>query len=344
MISPHSQIVSQNQEEFEKLKHKYKTKKSKYKNLKKSYKSLFKEKEELKSLLKELESLLKEKEVENKDLRNKISQDSLKSKLIEKELQNARRREKETDKELRELREMYASVLSVNHSEEIPIESYDVCGICKENIVPSNSMIFVVSGCEHKIHFECIQDYVGKALSDRSIVPLKCLEECCTSTISAENLATYGLFGESDEDYRKYERWEIENLSQTMITCPHCQEKMENEQTELTDVICPNCGERFCAKCHVKWSEHRDPNTGNDYTCEEYQNRHELALRQLIAESGWKQCPSCNEVIEKKEGCYHIHCNCGADFCYICGDSIDNTEKHYSEKHPLFTEQDILRE
>jgi hypothetical protein len=65
----------------------------------------------------------------------------LKSKFIEKELQNARRRENKMDKELTDLMEKYASVLSVNNSEEIPIESYGICGVCRENIVPSNSMV-----------------------------------------------------------------------------------------------------------------------------------------------------------------------------------------------------------
>lgn len=31
-----------------------------------------------------------------------------------------------------------------------------------------------------------------------------------------------------------------------------------------------------------------------------------------------KRCPQCHFVIEKNGGCPHIHCVCGADFCWIC--------------------------
>lgn len=32
-----------------------------------------------------------------------------------------------------------------------------------------------------------------------------------------------------------------------------------------------------------------------------------------------KQCPFCNHWVLKSEGCDHMKCRCGKDFCYKCG-------------------------
>ncbi len=33
----------------------------------------------------------------------------------------------------------------------------------------------------------------------------------------------------------------------------------------------------------------------------------------------FKQCPSCKYWVEKNEGCNHMTCRCGKQFCYVCG-------------------------
>jgi hypothetical protein len=33
-------------------------------------------------------------------------------------------------------------------------------------------------------------------------------------------------------------------------------------------------------------------------------------------------CPVCKNGVERSEGCFHIHCTCGAHFCYECGAEI----------------------
>lgn len=33
----------------------------------------------------------------------------------------------------------------------------------------------------------------------------------------------------------------------------------------------------------------------------------------------FKQCPFCRFWVEKTEGCDHMRCRCGKEFCYKCG-------------------------
>jgi len=37
-----------------------------------------------------------------------------------------------------------------------------------------------------------------------------------------------------------------------------------------------------------------------------------------MVREGWKPCPSCKEMIEKEDGCDHMQCECGHEFCYQC--------------------------
>ncbi|KAK4649167.1 uncharacterized protein QC761_116575 [Podospora bellae-mahoneyi] len=40
--------------------------------------------------------------------------------------------------------------------------------------------------------------------------------------------------------------------------------------------------------------------------------------RALMREKEWKRCPRCKNGVEKTEGCNHMICVCGIDWCYRC--------------------------
>ncbi|KAK4177998.1 hypothetical protein QBC36DRAFT_369869, partial [Triangularia setosa] len=40
--------------------------------------------------------------------------------------------------------------------------------------------------------------------------------------------------------------------------------------------------------------------------------------RGLMKERGWKRCPRCKAGVEKVEGCSHMICVCGCEWCYRC--------------------------
>ena len=39
----------------------------------------------------------------------------------------------------------------------------------------------------------------------------------------------------------------------------------------------------------------------------------------MVEKEKCKKCPKCEVWIMKNEGCNHITCRCGAEFCYVCG-------------------------
>jgi hypothetical protein len=47
----------------------------------------------------------------------------------------------------------------------------------------------------------------------------------------------------------------------------------------------------------------------------------DAAMLRMAKDKNWKPCPGpgCGHLVERSEGCNHMHCRCGCDFCYQCG-------------------------
>ncbi|KAF2023165.1 hypothetical protein EK21DRAFT_24986, partial [Setomelanomma holmii] len=43
-------------------------------------------------------------------------------------------------------------------------------------------------------------------------------------------------------------------------------------------------------------------------------------LMKYAGEQKYKRCFNCRTLVELEIGCNHIHCRCGVEFCYLCGD------------------------
>lgn len=72
---------------------------------------------------------------------------------------------------------------------------------------------------------------------------------------------------------------------------------------------------RTCTACLHLETDH-DPSTPS--ICPE---RIDRVDKDLFTKEGWKSCPNCQEMIEKSDGCDHMQCDCGHEFCYQCGRS-----------------------
>jgi len=45
----------------------------------------------------------------------------------------------------------------------------------------------------------------------------------------------------------------------------------------------------------------------------------DVALLYTAQRHRWRQCEQCKHMIELGEGCRHMTCKCGYEFCYTCG-------------------------
>jgi hypothetical protein len=70
---------------------------------------------------------------------------------------------------------------------------------------------------------------------------------------------------------------------------------------------CPRCPVRTCTFCRL--AEH----SGVCTTDADGQR-----VRDLAQTKGWKTCPNCKSLVERNDGCLHMTCRCGTEFCYNC--------------------------
>jgi len=126
----------------------------------------------------------------------------------------------------------------------------------------------------------------------------------------------------SDENY--IEDFEEYIIQTKIIVCPKCSNFMEIEFDEKRKkekmgghvVRCSNsaCKYVWCSYCKV---------SHNESTCDTY-----LQLLKAQNFDEWREikgdlirdCPNCNWVIEKNQGCNHMTCQkCKKGFCWVCG-------------------------
>jgi hypothetical protein len=102
---------------------------------------------------------------------------------------------------------------------------------------------------------------------------------------------------------------------------------------EFPKLSCPDCQTEFCFLCSSFY--HPEEN------CEEARNRlqqsrdqkaakererlekEESAMHQWLIENRTMPCPKCQALIQKNDGCNHIHCPCGSEFCWLCGNLVN---------------------
>ncbi|KAK4145540.1 uncharacterized protein C8A04DRAFT_10567, partial [Dichotomopilus funicola] len=85
------------------------------------------------------------------------------------------------------------------------------------------------------------------------------------------------------------------------------------------------CSQFRCVECRANWClQHRVPwHTGE--TCDQYDTRTRDEARraadrasQRAVQKLSRPCPSCRRDVHKFEGCDHITCLCGHEWCYLC--------------------------
>ncbi|XP_059640288.1 E3 ubiquitin-protein ligase RSL1-like [Cornus florida] len=202
-------------------------------------------------------------------------------------------------------------------AEEVGESSHSFCEICVEK--KESDDMFRNQTCHHSFCSDCISKHVATKIQENTRVVLCPGVECqgvlefddCRSMIQKDVL----------------ERWdevlcESMFLASEIFYCPFkdCSAMMLNDGAGevIRESECPVCRRLFCAQCYVPWHP--------GIECEEFQilnederGREDLMVRELAREKNWMKCPHCNYYVEKTEGCIHMTCRCGFQFCYACG-------------------------
>lgn len=204
-------------------------------------------------------------------------------------------------------------------------KSVEDCPICCEEKLPS---MMVHMKCSHQFCSHCMRTYVEGKLQT-SQVPVRCPQLQCRYYISASECRCFL----PETCYEMLERTYVEAdfLDSEKIYCPFpsCSVLLNPRQwlssrassssnSETNCLECPACQRFICLDCGVPWH--------SSMSCEEYQNlpvenrdAGDMTLHRLAQNNKWRRCQQCRRMIELTQGCHHMTCWCGHEFCYSCG-------------------------
>lgn len=204
-------------------------------------------------------------------------------------------------------------------------ESFENCSICCDE--KPNQMMITMK-CSHKFCSHCMKTFVDGKLQS-SQVPIRCPQLKCKYYISATEcksflpVASYEMLEKAltEANFLNSDKMYCPFPSCSVLLDPHeCLSARASSSSQLEDscVECPACQRFVCIECGVPWH--------TSMSCEEYQNlpleerdAGDLTLHRLAQNNSWRRCQQCQRMIELTQGCYHMTCWCGHEFCYSCG-------------------------
>ncbi|XVE51692.1 hypothetical protein DITRI_Ditri02bG0062000 [Diplodiscus trichospermus] len=204
-------------------------------------------------------------------------------------------------------------------------KSLENCSICCED---KPSLMMITMKCSHKFCSHCMRTYVDGKLQSLQ-VPIRCPQLRCKYYISTSECRSFLPLA----SYESLERAQAEAnvLHSDGIYCPYpsCSVLLDpreclstrassSSQSDNSCVECAVCRRFICVECGVPWH--------SSMSCEEYQNlpleerdAADVTLHRLAQNKRWRRCQQCRRMIELTQGCYHMTCWCGHEFCYSCG-------------------------
>jgi ariadne-1 len=188
------------------------------------------------------------------------------------------------------------------------------CKICMDPIPKAE--LLPLENCGDVLHKACMAQYLNVLINDRKF-PLVCPLPECRREINVTDI-TERL---EPADFARFTEFSFNDFVQTNMqdmTCcptPNCS-YVFSKQCPITMFVCPSCEHVYCLEC--KCSYHKGE------SCEQYQRHrvdesNEQAFIEYARGAKFKQCARCTFWVERIEGCPHMRCRCGYEFCYLCG-------------------------
>lgn len=192
------------------------------------------------------------------------------------------------------------------------------CSVCLQSLLVEKDCITL--DCEHRYCSSCLEGYIKEQINSNKV---KSEEICCFTCkrpISIFQIQYVLKFKDFKEFQRKsivFDTSFIRN-DEVLVKCPkaNCDNQVIiSNKFDITHHKCELCGLLFC----VRGCEKPHPSL----TCEEnrrkkQENEHDNMFENIIRNEQWQKCPKCGAVVAKNQGCNHMTCRCGAEFCYIC--------------------------
>ena len=226
----------------------------------------------------------------------------------------------------------YAKALEIQEKEDLEKLSNEdqkfqikKCEICLEDFSLLDITNYFLN-CNCVLHNTCFDNMVKAAVESNNL-PVKCPN--CKIPVHP-NFVEDSLRNANPQLLDKYEHFSMNNFlmnnNDEYSSCPTpgCDYMFFFNPGE-NNFLCPMCNKNYCLNCKVEWHK--------GMTCQEYKDSRDVnklddKFYQFVKGAKFKMCPKCKYWVEKNQGCNHMRCRCGADFCYKCGKLMDMSRGH----------------
>ncbi|KAM0721460.1 hypothetical protein Q7P37_002384 [Cladosporium fusiforme] len=93
------------------------------------------------------------------------------------------------------------------------------------------------------------------------------------------------------------------------------------------------CTKLYCLICATLLSNNTLEGSIADHDClgklEKTRLERQALVDSLERGTNYQLCPTCHQIINLREACNHITCECGESFCYVCGESTSEASGHW---------------
>ncbi|OIT32560.1 PREDICTED: probable E3 ubiquitin-protein ligase ARI9 [Nicotiana attenuata] len=222
----------------------------------------------------------------------------------------------------------------------------ETCTICLQDTDVDH--MFLINGCLHYYCFSCMNKHVEAKLL-QGMLP-ECPHDKCKSGLKIDNCKKFLTPKLYDLMNERVKETTIPITEKIYCPNPKCSTLMSKSEVQITAPnafvgneqvgarMCTKCRLHFCINCRVPWHQNMtcfDYRRLNPYLCVD-----DVKLKSLATKSLWRQCVKCNHIVSLGEGCYHIYCRCGHEFCYTCGAEWKNKKPTCS--CPIWDERNII--
>ncbi|KAI8523975.1 hypothetical protein RHMOL_Rhmol13G0113500 [Rhododendron molle] len=215
----------------------------------------------------------------------------------------------------------------------------ETCPICLEDT--NSGKMFAIKGCRHRYCYSCMKSHVHVKLV-QGMLP-KCPHDGCKTDLTTEMCKTFLTTELYDIMCHRVKESSIAAADKIYCPYPRCSALMSRIEVSVNTCVggpcrCKKCQGLFCLYCKVPWH--------NNMSCGAYKRSNpslsaeDAKLKSLARKNMWRQCVKCSHMVELTEGCNHVTCRCGHQFCYSCGSEWRN--KKATCKCLLWDEQRIL--
>ncbi|KAK6338092.1 hypothetical protein TWF696_001563 [Orbilia brochopaga] len=178
-------------------------------------------------------------------------------------------------------------------------EQTATCFICDDALFLYES---VKLPCGHRHCNDCIKQNYELVINEPECYPPRCCEPLDPKKT---------IFVLSQEQIEAFLAIKQRFDSEKLVNCAHCKGELQEAVTSVNEfsAYCPACEKLTCVKCGENMHRYQlCPGEEGVAELEKFAIRKEML-----------PCPKCSRLVEKNGGCNHIHCLCGADFCFACG-------------------------